>query len=134
LVEGDVMAARRWLSEARDAAPQSLLQDSAMLDHNEVVLDICDGRCTPAEALDRTREVVRAARRTRDLRFIDLASWLNELAVAADLGAVPAASPLAERIEEIRTNGRVPMEIFVPGRLGGVELEVPFVLSPNWRY
>lgn len=134
LAEGDVAAARRWLSRARDAAPRSLLQDSAMLDHNEVVLEICDGRCAPVEAVSRTREVVEVARRTRDLRFIEVARWLDELVTAVHLGTEPAASPLRRRIDEIRTNGRVPMEIFVVGRLDDVEVEVPFVLSPNWRY
>lgn len=134
LVEGDLAAARRWLSEARHAAPRSLLQDSAMLDHNDVVLHVCDGRCTSAEAVNRTHEVVKVARRTHDLRFRDLANWLAELVAAAHQCAEPPTSSLAQRIEEIRTNGRVPMEIFAPARLGDVELEVPFVLSPNWRY
>lgn len=134
LIEGDVAAARRLLSEAREVAPRSLLQDSAMLIHNEVALDICDGRCTPAQAVERTREVVTIARRTRDLRFLHIASWFDELVAAVHQGAEPAPSPLGRRVEEIRTNGRVPMEIFVPARLGDIELEVPFVLSPNWRY
>jgi len=105
-----------------------------MLSHNELVLDICGGRCTSTQAVDRMSAVMRIARRTRDLRFLDLASLLEELVTAAHRGADPEPSPVRRRVEGIRTNGRVPMEIFVSARIGDVEIEMPFVFSPNWRY
>ena len=105
-----------------------------MLNHNELVLDICEGRCTPGQAVDRMRDVVRVARRTRDLRFFNLASWFEQIVAAACREADPPWSPVGRRVQELRTNGRVPIEMFVPTRLGKVEIEAPYVLSPNWRY
>lgn len=134
LLEGHMEEASTWLERARDVAPRSLLQDAAMFEHNELVLAICEGMCAPGDVVTAARDVVSAARRTRDLRFIDLASWLEEVAIAANSGATPATSPLHRRITEIRENGRAPIEIWTRRRLGDIEVEVPFVLSPNWRY
>lgn len=134
LLEGDPASARRWLNDARGVAPRSLLQDSAMLNHNELVVSLSEGRCAPSDAVVQMKHVMEEALRTRDLRFIDLVRWLDHLVEAACRGVQPSEMKLAGRIREIRGNGRVPMEIFVPGRLADSDLEVPFVLSPNWRY
>lgn len=134
LLEGDIDAARYQLSDARDVVPRSLIQDEAMFEHNAVVLDICEGRCTPADAAVRMREIVRYARRTSDLRFIDLVCWLDELLNAIRDGRDLSLNPFDQRIVELRDNDRLALEVFVPARLDGIQVEVPFVLSPNWRY
>lgn len=129
LLKGDMAAARRLLCAARDAVPRSLLQDSAMFDLNEVALDVCASDRLGIDLVERMRAVVGAARKTRDLRFIEVVTWFAE---CIERGEPTARS--RRRIDEIRANGRVPLEVFVPKRLGDVTLEVPFFLSPHWRY
>lgn len=134
LLEGDLNAARQWLSDARDVAPRSLMQDDAMFEHNGVVLGICEGGFTAPDAATRMQEVTKLARRTSDLRFIDLVCWLDELVVAVRDGRDPARNSFGPRIDEIRGSVRLPIEVFVPTCLDGNDVEIPFVLSPNWRY
>jgi hypothetical protein len=134
LLEGDIDAARRRLCDARDVVPRSLVQDDAMFEHNSVVLAICEGRCTAADAAERMREVVKSARRTRDLRFIDVVCWLDELVAAIRDGRDPIRNPFGQRIDDLRGSDRLALEVFVPARLDDIDVEVPFVLSPNWRY
>lgn len=134
LLEDDVTRARQLLLDARDAAPGSLLQDAAMFDLNLVTLRMCDGGYSLAEAASRMRAVVVAAEKTWDLRFRDVARWFaDSLAELLSGGAKPLAES-ARTIEAIRSSERVPLEVFVRRDIGGVELELPYVLSPHWRY
>ena len=134
LLKGDTSAAGQLLSAARDAAPRSLLQDSAMLELNAVALELCGRDNVSIDAVERLRAVVNAARKTRDLRFVDIATWFAESLEAALSGSGTATVPSSPRIEQIRTSGRVALEVFVPKEVGGLRLDVPFVLSPHWRY
>jgi hypothetical protein len=134
LLEGDIAKARQLLTSARNVTPRSLLQDSAMLDLNEVALEICGGGCSGIEAVERMKAVVGAGRKTRDLRFLDVATWFVESLEAVVVGGGEPTGPSRARLEEIRTNGRVALEVFILGRIGGADFEVPFVLSPHWRY
>jgi tetratricopeptide (TPR) repeat protein len=134
LLDGDVPTAARLLSEAREAAPRSLLQDRAMLDLNAIALEICgDGRLR-SDVVTRMATVADAARRTRDLRFVQVAEWFAgclELALSGT-GGPPAA--LRQKVEKMRASERVAIEVFLPTDLDGVALDVPYVLSPHWRY
>jgi tetratricopeptide (TPR) repeat protein len=134
LIEGDLPAARRLLEEAREAVPRSLIQDDAMFEHNQVVLDLCDGTCSAAQAAERMERVVQLARKTRDLRFIDAVCWLGDATVLVRDGRPLSDNRFKRAIDAIRVSHRLPIESFVPARVGGIDLEVPFVLSPNWRY
>jgi tetratricopeptide (TPR) repeat protein len=133
LLEGDVLAARQILIEARDNAPGSLMQDSAMLDFNALSLDLCGGDCSAGEAAARMQAISEAARRTRDLRFIDIVVWFAD-SLNAVVGEGPLISPPNARVDQIRNSGRVALEVFVPCRLGLFDLDVPYVLSPHWRH
>ncbi len=121
------------LAEARDATPRLLVQDKSMLELNAVALDICAGRLD-ASLGERMSAVVKSARQTKDLRFIDIARWFDETLTAALTGTAPPSIPLQDRIEARRKNGHVPLEVFMPATVHETLLEVPFVLSPNWRY
>ena len=135
LLEGDVATARSLLASARRAVPRSLELDSAMLDLNEVALELCETTSASGDTVDRLRSVVDAARKTRDLRFIDVAAWFADAveAVVAVGGEAPGG-PSSARVDQIRTSGRVAMELFIPAAVGDRSLDVPFVLSPHWRY
>lgn len=100
-----------------------------MFDLNEVALDICASDRLGIDIVERVLAAARAARQTRDLRFIDVVTWFAE---CVERGAPTAHS--RRRIKEIRADERVPLELFVPKRIGAAEIEVPFVLSPHWRY
>jgi tetratricopeptide (TPR) repeat protein len=133
LLEGDPRSAERFLDAAREAVPPSLLQDGAMLTSNSVAIEICAGRADPALA-SRMRATIEAARRTRDLRFLDIV-----VSFAEDLDAAFMEAPLEARsaqrsVDQIRKTGRVPIELFFPVTVRGTRLDVPFVLSPHWRY
>ena len=78
--------------------------------------------------------VVGAARKTRDLRFLDIATWFAECFEATLSGGVAPAARSKRRIDEIRSSGRVALEVFVSRDVRGVRLDVPFILSPHWRY
>ena len=104
-----------------------------MLDLNALALELCGGDCSGTAAVQRMGAVVDGARRTRDLRFVDVAVWFAATLETA-VGSSRPTAPSSQRIEEIRTNGRVALEVFVPSRVEGVEVEVPFILSPHWRY
>jgi hypothetical protein len=133
LREGNITAARSLLASARDAAPRSLMQDSAMLKLNSLALDICDGGYPGSDAAKRMEDIVSEARRTRDLRFIDVVMWFADSLDAIVTGRQPRASA-ASRVDEIRNNGRVPIEVFVAGSVEGISIQVPYVLSPQWRH
>jgi hypothetical protein len=122
------------LSEAREAAPRSLLQDRAMLDLNAIALEICRDKWLRSDVVSRMAAVADAARRTRDLRFVQVAEWFAgclELAVSGT-GGPPAA--LRQKVERMRASERVAIEVFIPKHFDTVALDVPFVLSPHWRY
>ncbi len=105
-----------------------------MLDLNAVALDVCGSGHAGIEAATTMRAVVGAARRTRDLRFLDVATWFAESLEAVVSGNPEPTAGSTPRIEEIRTSGRVALEVFIPRTIGREELQVPFVLSPHWRY
>ncbi len=134
LLEDDIATARHLLSAARDAAPRSLLQDAAMFDLNAVALGVQEGSHSVTEASEKMRAVVDAAERTWDLRFRDVATWFAESLETVVSGRAKPTADLMRRIEKIRTSGRVPLEVFVRRDIGNAEVDVPFVLSPHWRY
>lgn len=134
LLGGDIVTARRLLATAREVAPRSLLQDDAMFGLNELVLQIIAGVRSELEALERMRVVVEIAERTRDVRFHDVAAWFAESLEAVVVGTKARSGPIASRIEKMRNGGHVPLEVFVPIRFGGAEVEAPVCLSPHWRY
>jgi hypothetical protein len=134
LLRGDIAAAEQLLSSARDAAPRSLLQDSAMLDLNAIALEVYRGDHLSSHVVERMGAVVVAARKTRDLRFVDIVTWFAECLEAALAGRNNPTTPVSRRIEGIRISGNVALEVFVQRQTGEVGLDVPFMLSPHWRY
>lgn len=133
LLEGDVSLAMELLSRAREAAPRSLAQDDVMFRSNELALKICESGRVEDDDLPRARSLARAARNTRDLRFIEIVSWFStSLEVAC--GVDGSSKRSTSKIQEIRTSKRVPIEIFIPVGGGKTKVEVPYVLSPHWRY
>jgi hypothetical protein len=133
LLAGDLDAARGYLAAGRVAAPRSLQQDGAMFDLDGVTVDLCNGTCSIDDASARMRPVVDAARKTRDLRFLAVAEWF---AASLDslVGGRPVVPATADVIERLRSDGRVPLERFLPVAVDGMPFEAPFVLSPHWRY
>jgi len=105
-----------------------------MLDLNAIVLEVCGSDRPGIDVLERVAAVVDAARKTRDLRFVEVTTWFAECLETALLGTGAPATPSRQKIEDIRRSGRTPIEVFVPRLVGGVRVEVPFVLSPHWRY
>jgi tetratricopeptide (TPR) repeat protein len=134
LLREDLTAARRFLTLARDAAPSQLLQDSAMLDMNAIALEVCGSDAFGLDVVERMSAVAAAASETRDLRFVDVATWFAECLEAALAERSEPTGSLSQRIQETRESGRVALEIFVARDVGAERLEVPFVLSPHWRY
>lgn len=134
LIEGDVAGAEALLAAARDAAPRSLLQDSAMLSLNALTLELIARDRSESDIVERVHSIAAAARRTRDLRFVDVATWFSHALEAAVRGGDGPPAEAQRRMERLRTNGRVPIEIFVTAEAGGITIEAPFVLSPHWRY
>jgi hypothetical protein len=134
LLKGDIAMSKQMLAAAREAAPRSLLQDSAMLDLNTIALEVYGTDHLRIDVEERMSAVVAAAQKIRDLRFLDIATWFAECLELALSGENVPTTPSSRRIEEIRTSGRAGLEVLVPKVVGGVKLEVPFVLSPHWRY
>lgn len=134
LLEGDVPLATQLLSSARDAAPRSLLQDNAMFKLNTFVLEICGSTDFRVSLVDDVRKVLDEARQTRDVRFIDVTAWFADCLQAALTETDVPAGTASQRVEEIRSSGRVAIEIFIPKELGPTRIDIPFVLSPQWRY
>jgi hypothetical protein len=134
LLSGDIGTASHLLFLAQDAAPRSLLQDSAMFGMNAIALQLCGNDHVGVDVVARMDAVVDAARKTRDLRFIDVVTWFAECLEAAVLGRGEPTARSRQRIDEIRASGRVALEVFVLTHIEGARLEVPFVLSPHWRY
>ena len=133
-LEGNIASALHLLFSARDVVPHSLLQDTAMFGLNEVALEVCAGTCSGTEAMERLRVVVDVARKTRDLRFIHVSTWFAECLNALLSGTDQPTTRSGRKVEEIRTSGRVALEVFMPTRIEEFDFEVPFVLSPHWRY
>lgn len=131
---GDLAAADAFLKDARRTAPRSLQLDSAMLDLNELALSVRRSGAVSGEAGERARRMVELARRTHDLRFVDVAVWFAS-ALDAHLGSVGENSDRStRRVAAMRTSGRVAIELFAPVTTERGVIEVPFVLSPHWRY
>jgi hypothetical protein len=134
LLEGDLSTATRLLSEARETAPRSLLQDRAMFELNAIALEVCGDERLRSDVATRMAAVADVARRTRDLRFIQITEWFAgclQLALSGT-GGPPAA--LRQKIERMRASERVAIELFIPKQFDTLALDVPFVLSPHWRY
>jgi len=134
LLNGDTQTARRLLASARDAAPRSLPQDNAMFKLNAITLEIFEKTEVRDSLAGDMQKVVDEARQTRDVRFVDVAAWFGDCLQAALQGSKVPAGPASRRVEEIRTSGRPPIEIFIPREIGTTCVDVPFVLSPQWRY
>ena len=134
LVNGDVVLATQLLSSARDAAPRSLLQDNAMFEMNALALAACEATDIDSSLAGGVSKTLATARQTRDLRFIDVVNWFSDCLQAALLGNEVSTGPASRRVEEIRSSGRVALELFVPRQLGATRIDVPFILSPHWRY
>lgn len=134
LLSGDTPTARQLLSSARDAAPRSLLQDNAMFEVNAIALEACDGSNLGTSLVDDMKKALSAARQTRDVRFIDVATWFAECLQTALLGSEEPSGPASRRVEKIRSSGRVAIEVFIPKEIGATRIDIPFVLSPQWRY
>lgn len=134
LLGDDVATASELLSAARDAAPRSLRQDAAMLDLNALALALIRGECDASGASERAGRIVAAARRTCDLRFIDVAAWLAANVKAVVEGTQTLDDPSTRRMARFRSNGRVQLEVVRNASLHGVAIEVPFALSPHWRH
>jgi hypothetical protein len=134
LLNGNTLLAKQLLSSARDAAPRSLLQDNAMFEMNTIALEICEGTHFGPSLVDDMGKALAAARQTRDLRFVDLAVWFTDCLQTALLGSEAPTGPASRRVEEIRSSGRVALEVFIPKEIGVTRIDVPFILSPHWRY
>ncbi len=135
LLKGDISTARQLLSSARDVTPRSLLQDWAMLEMNAIALEVCVCDELTVDIAQRIGAVVVAARKTRDLRFIDIVTWFAESLESALSRKCMPATRSAPRIQEIRSSGRVSLEVFIPKQLAGeARIDIPFMLSPHWRY
>jgi tetratricopeptide (TPR) repeat protein len=134
LLSGDTLAAKQLLSSARDAAPRSLLQDNAMFELNAIAIDACEGSYLGTSLAEDMKIALSTARQTRDVRFIDIAIWFADCLQTALLGGAEPSGPASRRVEEIRSSGRVAIEVFIPKEIGGRLIDIPFVLSPQWRY
>ena len=132
-LEDDFAMARRLMVAARDAAPRSLIQDAAMLDLNDIALDLCSHDCAATEAAERMRDVLETAQRTRDVRFIGIASWFNSN-LQRIVGSYDQPTTALRGLGMIRLNGFVPLEIFLRVEIMQTACEILFVLSPHWRY
>jgi hypothetical protein len=129
----DFGRARELLSAARDSVPHGLAQDSAMLRLNELVLDLAESRCMTNEGLARAEAIVEDARLTRDIRFIDTACCLVDLLRGSDVTNA-LTSRARDRMSTLWRSERVSLELLLPAQLGERKVELPYVLSPHWRY
>jgi tetratricopeptide (TPR) repeat protein len=134
LLDGDTQTATQLLSAARDAAPRSLLQDNAMFKLNAIALEVYESTGFRSSLADDMRKVLDEARQTQDIRFVDVAAWFADSLQGALLGSDIPAGPASRRIAEIRSSGRVGIEVFIPKKIGATRIDIPFVLSPQWRY
>jgi len=134
LLDGNTQRAERLLSAARDVAPRSLLQDNAMFRMNAIALEVFGSVDLRQSVVDDMRKVVIEARQTRDIRFADVAAWFADCLQVALVGGDVAANPASQRVAEIRNSGRVAIEVFIPKKVGTTRIDIPFVLSPQWRY
>jgi tetratricopeptide (TPR) repeat protein len=133
-LQGDSEEAERLIASARDIAPRSLLQDSAMFALNAIAVEVGREGEPSADVVEKTREVALAARKTRDVRFVDLVTWFAECLEAARSDSTVRETLTHRRVTEFRTSDRVPIEVFFTKDVWGVHLDIPYVLSPNWRY
>ena len=134
LLDEDGQLAKQMLTSARDAAPYSLLQDNAMFKLNTIALEICEGGALRLSLVDEMQKVAAEARQTRDVRFIDVATWFADCLQAIRSESEVPDGPASRRVKEIRSSGRVAIEMFIPKVVGKTHIDVPFVLSPQWRY
>ena len=134
LLEGDIANARSLLERSRESVPRALRLDSAMLDHNEVALELCETKAASSDTVMRVRSIVDAARRTQDVRFTDVTTWFADSVEAVVAGRSAPGGPSSARVEQIRAGGQVALELFIPVSFEDRNLDVPFVLSPHWRY
>ena len=132
VLDGRWARAERLLANAREVAPRSLPMDNIMFEYNLAALMFLRGRISPRTLHERVGQMHATARKTRDRRFIELLGWFRaELAEKLGLDAPAYAVDIVERM---RSRAYVGTEIFVRARRDGGEFEVPYVMSPHWRY
>ena len=106
-----------------------------MLRFNELAIDLAETRCATSDALARAEEIAADTRQTRDMRFIDTTLWLVDVLQGNDVNtASTEASQARQRMSNLWSSGRVPLEVFLLAEIDGHAVKIPYVLSPHWRY
>jgi len=133
VARGRFPQAKKLMFAARRATPQSLVMDAVMLDFNDQIIDLVGCKEITHNQLASFQLLHDAARRTRDLRFIETIAWfIGEFEVAFTGMSTTRHSP--EIMALVRNNVNSGLELFVPVQVSGKIIEAPFFLSPHWRY
>lgn len=130
---GDMQSAKALLQRAKQLAPKSLIMDMVMLDFNDSILALCAGDLAESTAVETFRRIYGDAAKTRDLRFIEVVAWFAASLeiVLSDTRTIEYSTKIIDRVVGNTTTG---IEVFLPVKLGGKEINAPLVLSPHWRY
>jgi hypothetical protein len=132
-LQGDLAGAERWVSVARDIAPRSLAMDTAMLDFNEAVIALLAAKISLGDAIEVFRRLHVNSTKTMDVRFIDVVGWCCASLETKYFG-FSTTEYCEPRIGAIRDSSKVGVELFLASRSRSLPPEIPFVLSPHWRY
>jgi len=117
------------IREARQAVSSNLLMDDLMLSFNEGVIRLLSRNINSNEACSLFEKILLQARRTKDLRFIQtidlLVTQLNEENKSFSENRI---------VQTIQDQNLVGLEIFIQMQLQDKKINVPYILSPHWRY
>jgi tetratricopeptide (TPR) repeat protein/ABC-type dipeptide/oligopeptide/nickel transport system ATPase subunit len=130
---GDFALARQHLRSARQAVPRALLMDLALLDFNQSVLDLCEGRISGLDAVPVLLKIYEDATRTADIRFIEVVAWFTAV-LESRFSSGQTTEYNAEMISRILEGKTSGLELLLECEVGGHRLRLPYILSPNWRY
>lgn len=134
LLDGNIALAKKKIEEARKVVPRLLAMDLIMLDFNDAVLNLCSGAASGPLTVDIFRKLYARATKTSDRRFIEVIAWFTA-SMEENFGEDSGVDFSETFIRKLRNSSRAAMEVFVSIDVNVEErMEVPYILSPHWRY
>ncbi|WP_046006586.1 hypothetical protein [Pseudoalteromonas rubra] len=128
ILEKDIYKSKKYLLLARSVVPKSLAMDAAMLDFNELIIDLYCKNISYSEAVVKFERIRVASSRTKDFRFISVVSWfVSKLKNIGERSGDDNDIPFVD-------NDKVGIEVFFETYIDGNYILLPYILSPNWRY
>lgn len=131
--EGAYGLARQFLGKAREMVPKSLRMDEVMINFNDATLYLMENKISSSTVLELFQGLHYSATKTCDIRFMEVLGWFCSQLENHFLGH--ESTLYSKTIEKkIFNDSLVGLELIISKVIDERSLEIPYILSPHWRY